>query len=946
MKKCLHFALLYLVFVNYSLGQKIDSIYSEPAEKTRIGYLWVAKQKNVGLTVSDEVEPKETYFNPLLSLQGEIPGFIVSRVDGQEGNKTFSYQRGISSFFLSSQPLIVLNGYPIHDYDISSSTSNIGYGNRISLDPLRFLNQKDIKSIHFLRDIASTAIYGSRGANGVLLIETTEPEVQRLTYSSSISLASVATEYDLLNRSDFLSAFDQLTSSAVNVDFGNNVDWQDEILRTTLSSTHHLAFSKPLKNGYFDSSIGYERFNGVLARTTGENFTASLGGQFSFFDDRLSLGTSFLGSSLAEIMPAISSTAGARGDLLSSALTANPTWSAHPDSTQIGGALVNPNNLKRYHQDETKTQRIVANINPSLLVLPTTRVGLKIGLDQSWSDRTLAVSRRANNLIRGVEGNGRAAVDDVDQQDLLLELAIEDHRKVGNSTIDMIVGYADQRFMRDVRNAEAWGIDADEPGEIINIVRPFVNLVEASIPGSFQQFGISELLNVSGTSNFFVNRIGPVRTDLSNFTTARPVNSIAVSYLSTETRIKSYFGRFLFNVADKYGVNLSSRVDNSNLYSDLSFFGSLGLAWSAHNEPFMGDWASKLILKVSYGTSGNMGANLASTLNFNGQELERFGNLTIGPGGDIVIPGISVQTENDDLRVERTNEINVTSEFEIENTGLSGEISWYRRISTDLISITNTATFTSGLENTDGEISNSGWELMLKHHFKRNDFGLRTQMVFSHNVNKIDRIEDGRDFSSGLLFGPGVTGTFVQRFEQSNPVFSYFLREFQGFDQDGFQQLGNFDLLDKSAIVASSLGLNLGVDYRDFSIDLAFYGYFGHYLYNNTANAFFSTGAIANARNVTSNVVNSGQSIFAETSPSTRYLERANFLRCRSIILNYAFDKQPFKLSELEIFGMVQNPFVITGYSGLDPEVNVQVGIDYLAYPMTRTYTLGIRASL
>jgi len=409
-------------------------------------------------------------------------------------------------------------------------------------------------------------------------------------------------------------------------------------------------------------------------------------------------------------------------------------------------------------------------------------------------------------------------------------------------------------------------------------------------------------------------------------------------------RIKSYFGRVLVDIDNKYGVNLSSRIDNSNLYADLEIFGSLAVNWKLHNEPFIGDWAAVLNLKLSYGNAGNLGANRAAAVIFNDQIATRFESVPVGGGGGIELSAPITQFENENLSVERTSEWSAATEFAIKNTGLTGELSFYHRTSSNLTGVGNTPIFTFALENIDAAIVNKGVELQIGHTFSRNDLTLRTRAMVSYNENNLTQFD--RTFTTGLLYGQGLSGITVQRFTEDFSVFSYYLPEFQGYDSDGFQVLGNLEMQDKSAIPTTSLGFDFGLDYRKLSLDLNFYGLMGHYVYNNTENAFFSIGAIANGSNVTREVLDSEQSIFATNSPSTQFLERGDFLRCRSIIINYQFDARIGKLKEFEVFGLVQNPFLITGYSGLDPEVNMQVGIDYLAYPMARTYSVGFKASL
>jgi iron complex outermembrane receptor protein len=238
----------------------------------------------------------------------------------------------------------------------------------------------------------------------------------------------------------------------------------------------------------------------------------------------------------------------------------------------------------------------------------------------------------------------------------------------------------------------------------------------------------------------------------------------------------------------------------------------------------------------------------------------------------------------------------------------------------------------------------------------------RTDASFSISGNVSYNKNELQDFAgvlnAGTIYGQGLTNAYAQQLTGGRPLFSYHLREFEGFDENG-QPIGdNQTYVGKTALPTWNMGLSLNARFKQFDLAMYFAGQFGHYIYNNTRNAFFTAGSINNARNVTPDVLTSGESGFAEAAVSTRFLESGDFLRMQNLSLGYNVNLGDGSfLKRLRFYANAQNLFVITDYTGLDPEVSTNpadfnllnglptAGIDYTSYPRPRTFTIGLNAS-
>ncbi len=924
--------------------------------------------------VSSEDFNQGVIASPEQLIQGKTAGVQITQTSGEPGAGVNLRIRGTSSVRSNNNPLFVVDGIPLAGDETAASGSNIGVGSSASRNPLNFISPNDIESVSILKDASATAIYGSRGANGVVIITTksgrgsSKPQFE---FSSTLSIAKPAEEFDLLDRNQYLSAIQSFGGDVDGQDFGGNTDWQDVITRKAASQNQNLSYAQSYKGGNLRASFGYGKQFGVVEKSSLERITGRLNIAHRFLDEKLKVNIQGTLSRVNDEAPPIGADAGFQGDLLGAAYIANPTWPADPNF-EPGGSFVNPLNLLRNSQTETNTNRILINGSVEYEFIEGLSAKINLGYDDSESTRGSAISGNVTGLQNGTPGNGRATVDDIDITNQLLEFTVNYEKEFDNSKFSVLAGYSFQDFARSGRNVGGFGFATTDLDEMVEGLERSADVIEASIDGPYQQYVVSDRIrDGSGTiEGAFINRIVPVvqgRVPFSPPTTGRAARSITGNTFDFTDELQSYFLRANYSIADKYILTATVRADGSSRFGEnnkYGYFPSGAFAWKIDQEDFAPDAFSTLKVRVGYGITGNQDG-----LGFgNFVRRERFFVPVpwIENGGEVVVPGTQdVSFENNDLKWEETSQINFGIDFGFMNDRLSGSLDLYRKDTQDLLLQVFSAQpaaqpFT--FENVDGNVINQGVEFAINYDiFQQEDLNWNFGFNIAYNKNELQNFEGA--FDAGTIFGQGLTGAFSQRLVEGEPLFSYFLREFQGFDENGLAITGNNDLqvlVGKSALPDFNVGISTSFNYKNWDASVFFAGQFGHYIYNNTQNAFFTAGSIAGGRNVTTDVIGNGEAGTNAADVSTRFLEKGDFLRLQNASIGFNWPLPGdgvFKSIRLSVTG--QNLFVITDYSGLDPEVSTNptdgsnnllnnlptAGIDYTAFPRPRTYTFGLNAS-
>ena len=924
------------------------------SEVVVIGYGQQEVRDATGSVTSVKAEDFNTgvISSPEQLIQGKAAGVQITTASGEPGAGVNIRIRGSSSVRADNNPLFVVDGVPLSGGDISAEGADIGRGSQSSRNPLNFLNPSDIESIDILKDASATAIYGSRGANGVVLITTKSGKglQSTLDFNSSVSVGTMANRYDLLNREQFLQGLRELGGDADALDLGASTDWQDQISRTAISHRHDLAYGNSFETGNYRASISYDNQQGVVKNSEMERISARLNGNKSFFNEKLNLGTQITLSRINDMAAPITNNAGFEGDLLGSTYMANPTWLADP-TEQPSNTNANPLSLLEYTLDQTATNRALINLNADYQITGDLKFKINAGIDRTDSEREGAYSPELF-LSNGVTGNGRGYVAITETSSNLLEAFFDYNTDFGGSKLSAVLGYSYQEFSRNGSTIEGWGFNSSDMDAMISDLNEASSTIQNSIDRSYQQFGYDD-------DRFFINNLfpSPETIDLTEKPSV-PVSSVSGNLFNEVDEIQSFFGRVNYSLQDKYLFTATLRVDGSTRFGGNNKYGvfpAFSAAWRLSDEGFMPEFFEDLKLRVGYGVNGNQ--EIPHNVF---QQRQRFRDIDIENGGNINPPGVNnVAFNNPDLKWESTSQFNVGLDFSFGQGRFGGTIDFYRKVTSDLL-IQQFAAQPSPTPfnwiNLDADVINTGVELTLNYYAIDNeDFGLDFGFNAAFNDNTVDGLNTV--LNTGDIDGQGLTGAFAQRVANGQPLYAYFLRKFGGYNSEGLAvyEEGDFQqFLGKGPIPRYNLGFSINARSGNWDFNTFFAGQFGFWIYNNTANAFFTKGSLNNGRNVTTDVLSSEESPVNAPDVSTRFLEKGDFVRLQNINLGYNVDVQNSNFfRKLRFFVSGQNLFVITGYSGLDPEVDVNksiddipsLGIDYTMYPRPRIFTFGLNAS-
>jgi iron complex outermembrane receptor protein len=544
--------------------------------------------------------------SPEQLIQGKTAGVQITQTSGEPGAGIEFRIRGTNSVRSNNNPLFVVDGVPLANDDTAAGGADIGFGTSKAKNPLNFLNPSDIESISVLKDASATAIYGSRGANGVVIITTKSGKGAGpggvLEYSSSLSISTPAESYDLLKPQEFLAAVTQFGGDASAQNFGNTTDWQEYVTKTAVSQNQNLSYSQNYGSGNIRGTFGYGKQFGVIQNSSLERITGRINVNHRFFEDKLALTLQATISRVNDESAPNSGSAGFQGDILGAAYSANPTWPTNPDF--VPGGQLSPASMLTYIQQTSNTDRGLVNFSAEYAFIPELKGKVNLGYDKSKSGRTGVSSPKALNLGRGTFGNGRGALNQIDVENRLLEATLNYNKDFGNSRLDALVGYSFQDFNRKGRNIEAWGFQTSDLNQMGRDIGSSASMTAQAISGDYQQFGYD-----FRNSNVFVNRLfpDPVTNNVVKPATSA-VRSLAVNTFDNTDELQSFFGRINLSLADKYLFTATVRAVGSSRFgadNQYGIFPSGAFAWKINEENFIGDAVSTLKLRLGYGITGN-----------------------------------------------------------------------------------------------------------------------------------------------------------------------------------------------------------------------------------------------------------------------------------------------------------------------------------------------------
>ena len=886
-----------------------------------IGYGAVRKTDATGAvaSVTEKDFNKGVIVAPEQLMQGRVAGVQITNSNGEPGGGINVRIRGTSSVRSGNNPLFVVDGVPLSGGETSAGGPDAGFGSSSARNPLNFLNPSDIASIDVLKDASATAIYGSRGANGVVIITTKKGASGKgsLSYDYSLGISTISKKYDLLDGPAFLDAWKSYNPGAATteVDGGGNTDWQDQIFRTAYSHNHNITYGGSGNGGDYRFSFGYQDQEGIIKESGLTKYTARFNGSKKFINDRLTVGTQVSVANVHDDNIPISNNSGFQGDLLGAALKANPTYPVYKGKSdtllQRNVNEPNPVAMLELSKDFTKTLRALGNLTAELSITKNLSFKTVLGFDQSIGARKVAYSR--DLVVNSINGIGRLFLIDVETDNRLWENYFTYNKSFSNVNLNAILGYSYQSFDYSRRDIE------------------------------MTNFRTSSLDNM-------INNYASANQDLGT-------SIIGKNSSETFDELQSYFGRVNLGIAEKYLFTATLRADGSTRFggnNKYGYFPAFAFKWRLIEEGFVPDAFSDLGLRIGYGVTGNQ--EIPYNLY---QQRQRYNDWDINDSGnDINGGGIGdVTFNNPNLQWESTKSIGVGVDFAFADGRITGSLDWYKK-NTDnlLIKVTSAqpAPQPFFFTNLDADVQNAGVELSLNLvAIDKANFRWNVSLNGAYNKNEVKRYAGL--LNTGAINGQGLSGAFAQRIAQGQPLFAFFVRDFAGYDSEGISVYndGDFQQFIGSPLPTVTAGLTNAFTFGNLDLSIFLNSQFGNKVYNNTANAYFTAGSLAGGRNASTDVPGNGEARLNAPEVSTRFLEDGSFVRIQDVTLGYRVKLKSTAVSSLRFFVTGQNLAVFTKYSGQDPEVNINkaiddipsFGIDYTPYPRARTILLGASVS-
>lgn len=861
-------------------------------------------------TVKAEDLNQGVFTDPGQMLQGKVPGLVVSSTSDPNGSPTITL-RGASTLRTGAMsPYYVVDGIPGVDISIVSP--------------------EDIESIDVLRDATATAIYGSKAANGVIIITTKKgaEEKTNVSYNGYVAFDNILKKYDVCTADD-LRQYAKDNNITLK-DGGANTDWQDEVLRTGISHNHNVNISGG--NGSTNYMIsadlrkregvikmtGFDRFNVrslVSTKTLKDHLTVSIGANM-MYGKHFGVPSGNEGASVLDAMNYYSPTNAIKN--------ADGTW-----TVGSGSKNYNPLALMEENKSETvwKRNQFVGKTALELWK------GFVWSVNYSWSNyqSTYSAYNTRNSQLEGIGNkNGQATRNTYFGREQTFETYLNYDFKVGKSKWGLMGGYS----WEEKKNNDGFGLS-----------------VEGYYNDDLGWYNMSYAQTILGVQN-----------------------SVQSGYLEKVRNI-SFYGRVNYSFDSRYMLQATIRRDGSSVFGKNNRWGtfpSVSAAWNITEEKFMQNQHifDNLKLRAGYGISGNaMGFDVYSSYN------------TYGASGTFVYDGKTYRTygatknANPDLKWESTGMLNIGLDFAFLKGRLNGTVEVYHKKTKDLIwsyPVSTTQYIYGWMDANVGEMTNKGIEFTLNAvPVRTKNFMWSTTLNLSHNKNTVDKMQNETFHTTNLTQGdPMVAGVsadgWTQRIMEGEPIGTFYTYQYAGIvngrseyyvlDENGNrtgETTNNPSLKDRSITGCAQPKLNAGwnntLTYKNWSLNAFITGVFGNDVYNSARAHYTAAQMFSDGKNVLKEFLSNPVGDASSSLPSDRYIEKGSYVRLQTLSLSYTF-RNCFNdwIQDLTLYGTANNLFTITNYKGLDPEVNmggIDPGIDYRwsRYPHTRTFMVGVK---
>lgn len=893
-----------LVPDNSSLTDVVVVGYGTARRKDLTGAVASVKEKDFN---------KGVITSPDQLIQGKASGVMVMNNMGQPGGSTTIRIRGTSSIRSNNNPLFVVDGIPLSGGSARPGEDGGSFGSDPG-NPLSFINPADIANIEILKDASATAIYGSRGANGVVIVTTKRGQsgAPKLDLNASTGISNYLKKIEVLNTNQYRQALKDYDLENDQSDGGaNNVDAWDAITRTAVTQNYSVAVGGGNENGRYRLSASYLDQQGIIETSELKKLTASFNSSFKFLESKkLGLDINILVSQNNERIAPVNTFVGFEGNVISQALQWNPTFELYNDDGTIynpPGTTINPLASLAYYKDKAAVNTILASISPSYKITNSLEYKFLYSVNRQVGVRKGMGDQRLN--LNGIKDVGVAFINNNQMTNQQITNTLSFNKEVSSLNINAVIGH--EWLIYD----NAWNA---ENGHGFTSVPVGINYYD--------------VLGYSQQSDRSIN-----------------------AYDDPTTEIQSFFARAILNFKDKYLVTGTIRADGSTRFgknNKYGYFPSIGVAWNASNEEFLSgsNVISYLKVRASWGETGNQEFPSGASLNrfdFGQQSISRsnFGNP--------------------DLRWETSATADGGIDFGFFDNRLTGTVDYFYKKTTDVLferELAQPAPSGKIWVNLPGYVLNKGLELSLTGNIiRQKDLNWNITGNASFLTNKVQGLIGF--YETGNLQGQGFTNVRGQRVISGQPLDVWYLGKWTGIDKStGLSTYEGGDPAANKFYLGSPnpktlLGLSTDISYKKFSAVINMNGALGQYLFNNTAATVLAISNLG-SRNLAKTAYDvakrEGESTSDAAAPSDRFLEKGNYFKMANATIAYNVGNIGKVIKNLNISLTGQNLFVITKYSGFDPEVNTDgsvngipsLGIDYIPYPSARTILLGVNFSL
>lgn len=884
-----------------------------------VGYGTMRRRDITGSITSVEGRKMAEYVvpNPVMALQGRAPGVMVTTNTGAPNGNFTVRIRGNNSIRGGNDPLYIIDGMP-------ASPSSI--------------NSLDIESVEVLKDASATAIYGSRAANGVILITTKRGKTGKaaVAYDVNYGTQKQIKKLDMMNATEWAQFYNEQQLNDVGREyfteeqirsFGNGYDWQDAVFRNAPQQNHNLTITGGTDKARILVSGSIMARDGIIPNSKYDKYNLRSNIDYDF-NKRLSLQLNMVYTRTHRLDQ--NSGGGNRGgSLIGGTISAPPTQLPYKEDGSynnlqlaypfISNAILNPFNLINETKSETAATLTNTNLGLSYLLLKGLTLKSTMGIENNdyRSD-----SYRTSRYLYGAPN---ASVSNQNDFSIINENILNYSRTFGSDhSLDVMGGFTYQESISKSASMGGSGFISDAP----------------------------ETHQISGASIF---------------------NTPSTGY--TKWSLMSYLGRINYSFRGRYIATVSARADGSSRYSKGSkwgYFPSAAVAWLVSDENFMKDvsWISEMKIRAGYGETGSTAISPYATLNMLSQ-----GKTPVN--GDMGTYYAASTTLPSSLKWESTAQTNIGIDLTLLQNRLRFSLDYYDKTTRDLLNsvvLPPSSGYGTTIRNI-GKMSNKGVEWMIEGDvFAKSDFVWTLQANMSANRNKVVALYEGAD-----IYGSNVNLSYINDFihliRVGEPIGVFYT-----YKEDGYTENGNLKHVDANGDGTLSVddkfitgnphpkfiyGFTSDLNYRGIELNLLFQGSYGNSIFNVGETANLDQGMGLNLRkavyeshwkadntpeqNAAAKYPKASRSLAIQYSD--RYVEDGSYLRLKNISLGYNFPIQKWGIDwaqSLKLYVSAQNILTFTKYTGMDPEVNslggnINIGVDYLTYPNVKTVSFGAR---